>query len=821
MKIIELIDKTAIFYKNNSISYFDLITNVKFISKKFNLPKNENMMIYMENRPEYIYSFLSIWNSKSTCVCIDASSTAEEMEYYIENSDVTTIFTSKENTDKINTALKNLNMQKNIIIVDEIDFSEKTKFKDLEENLYIEAPNPEDTALILYTSGTTGKPKGVMLSFDNILCNIEALNEHKMFDKNDIVIAVLPLHHILPLLGSAILPLINSGTVVFLQDLSSKSLIESMQKYKVTMLIGVPKLWELIHKKIMDTINSKKITKLIFKVAEKINSLKIRKKIFKKVSDNFGGNIKFFVSGGSKLDEKIARDFYTLGIKICEGYGMTETSPMISYTPQNDIVPGCAGKIIKGVTVKISSENEILVQGRNVMKGYYKNKKATDEIIDKDGWLHTGDLGKLEGQHLYITGRKKEMIVLANGKNINPIEIEEKIRELTNLISEIVVIEYNSVLTAVIKPDLEKVKDEKIANIYDTLKWEVIDSYNKKSIDYKKILDLKLVNEEFPKTKIGKIKRFLIKDLIEGNTSKREIKNEPNFEEYAKIKKYLSNLKNKEVYPDSHIEMDLALDSLDMVEFLHFIEMNFGLKEENIISNNPTLLQLAEHISKNKSSEKIADLNWKEILKKDITVDMPSSNILSIISKPILFLFFNFYARLSIKNKVKENSKAVLFVGNHQSFLDVFIFNYAMSSKILKNTYYLAKIVHFRKKIMKLLANCSNVILVDLNKDIAQVLQTLAKLLRENKNVLIFPEGVRTRDGRINEFKKSFAILAKELNVDVQPFVIKGAYDLFPTGKKIIKPGKISIEFLEKIQTENLSYEEIVAKTFEKIKEKL
>ena len=198
--------------------------------------------------------------------------------------------------------------------------------------------------------------------------------------------------------------------------------------------------------------------------------------------------LKFFVSGGSKLNPQITEDFLTLGIKICEGYGMTETSPIISYTPRNDIMPNSAGRVIKDVEVKIAEDNEILVKGRNVMKGYYKNPEATAEIIDKDGWLHTGDLGTLKDGYLYVTGRKKEMIVLSNGKNINPIDIEAKLMSMTNLIAEIVVTEYNSILTAVIYPDFNKVKEEKVDNIYEVLKWAVVDKYNQKTPDYKKIL---------------------------------------------------------------------------------------------------------------------------------------------------------------------------------------------------------------------------------------------------------------------------------------------------------------------------------------------
>jgi len=806
MQIVTDKNKVALYYKDIAVTYKEFILNTKKIKQFTKIKEFTNNMIYMENRPELLYSFFAIWDSRATCVCIDASSTAEELTYYIDNSDVVKIFTTKMQVEKVKEALNILNKQIEIIVVDEINLSEIKIDENSQESLVINSPEKEDTALILYTSGTTGKPKGVMLTFDNIWANVGSLDVYKMYEENDVFLALLPMHHILPLLGTGIMPLLYSATIVFLEDISSVALIDAMKKYKVTMMIGVPKLWEVMHKKIMDTINSKAITRFIFKLAKKVNSLSFSKLIFKKVSEGFGGHIKFFVSGGSKLNPQITKDFYTLGIKICEGYGMTETSPIISYTPKNNIVFDSAGKVIKDVEVKIADDNEILVKGRNVMKGYYKNPEATAEIIDKDGWLHTGDLGKLVNDYLYITGRKKEMIVLSNGKNINPIEIETKILSMTNLISEIVVTEYNSILTAVIHPDLEKVKEEKVDNIYENLKWEVVDKYNQKAPDYKKILDVKIINEDFPKTKIGKIKRFMIADMLE----------------YNKIKKYLVDIKGKDVYFDSHIEIDLGMDSLDMVEFQYFLDLNYGIKEENLISKYPTLLELANYIKDNRNQEKIGNLDWKEIVNKDTTAKLPSSSFIAIIFKFLSFILFKTFFRVKVKGKEKiEKDKPTIFVANHQSFLDGFLFNYSVPLKVLKKTYFLATVIHFKSSIMKFMADSSNVVLVDMNKDIAEVMQILAKLLKENKNVAIYPEGLRTRDGKMNKFKKSFAILAKELNIDVQPYVIDGAYDLFPAGKKFPRPGKITVEFLDKIKVDKLTYDEIVNEAYLVIKNKV
>ena len=808
MKFVKDYNKTAIIYDGKEISYKEAIIKSKIFSQEFPIENEDKVIIFMENRPELLYSFLGTWDKSGTCVCLDASLSGEELVYYINDSDSKYIYTSQGNLPKVQKALEISGKTLGIAVVDDI------AGKEFDGELVINAPAPENVALMLYTSGTTGNPKGVMLKFDNILINVEGLDKYNMFVQEDIVLALLPMHHIFPLLGSGVIPLAKGATIVFLKEMSSQAMVDAFQKYKVTMMIGVPRLWEMLHQKIMEKINASKVTKGIFKLAEKINSISFSRKIFKKVHDNFGGNLRFFVSGGSKLDPKIARDFLTLGIKICEGYGMTETAPMISFTPLNEIMPGSAGKILPGIEVKIADDGEIIARGRNVMKGYYKRPEATAETIDKDGWIHTGDLGEIKNDYLYVTGRKKEMIVLSNGKNINPIEIEQWIMGKTNLIQEIVVAEIDSVLTAVIYPNFQKISEEKVTNIKETLKWGVIDSYNGKAPNYKKILDIRIVQEEMPKTKIGKIRRFMIPEMLKAKENDNIVIEEPKFEEYTMLKEYLVKVKKKPVTPFAHIELDLGMDSLDMVELLTYLESTFGIKaSEELIIENSTVEKLAVYIKENRGENKVEEVNWNEYLNKDIDVELPKSNIVTKIGKAILWIVFKLYIRVKKEGTENITTDPVIYAGNHQSFLDAFLFNHVVPTNVLNNVYYLAKVKHFSKGYMKTLGENSNVILVDINKNLGEVLQTLAMVLRSGKSVAIFPEGARTRDGKMLEFKKSFAILAKELNIPIVPFGIKRAFEAFPSNSKFPKSSDVEIKFFERIEPKDMSYEEIVEKT--------
>lgn len=808
MKFVKDYNKTAIIYDGKEISYKEAIIKSKIFSQEFPIENEDKVIIFMENRPELLYSFLGTWDKSGICVCLDASLSGEELVYYINDSDSKYIYTSQGNLPKVQKALEISGKTLGIAVVDDI------ADKEFDGELVINAPAPENVALMLYTSGTTGNPKGVMLKFDNILINVEGLDKYNMFVQEDIVLALLPMHHIFPLLGSGVIPLAKGATIVFLKEMSSQAMVDAFQKYKVTMMIGVPRLWEMLHQKIMEKINASKVTKGIFKLAEKINNISFSRKIFKKVHDNFGGNLRFFVSGGSKLDPKIARDFLTLGIKICEGYGMTETAPMISFTPLNEIMPGSAGKILPGIEVKIADDGEIIARGRNVMKGYYKRPEATTETIDKDGWIHTGDLGEIKNDYLYVTGRKKEMIVLSNGKNINPIEIEQWIMGKTNLIQEIVVAEIDSVLTAVIYPNFQKISEEKVTNIKETLKWGVIDSYNGKAPNYKKILDIRIVQEEMPKTKIGKIRRFMIPEMLKAKENDNIVIKEPKFEEYTMLKEYLVKVKKKPVTPFAHIELDLGMDSLDMVELLTYLESTFGIKaSEELIIENSTVEKLAVYIKENRGENKVEEVNWNEYLNKDIDVELPKSNIVTKIGKAILWIVFKLYIRVKKEGTENITTDPVIYAGNHQSFLDAFLFNHVVPTNVLNNVYYLAKVKHFSKGYMKTLGENSNVILVDINKNLGEVLQTLAMVLRSGKSVAIFPEGARTRDGKMLEFKKAFAILAKELNIPIVPFGIKGAFEAFPSNSKFPKSSNVEIRFFERIEPKDMSYEEIVEKT--------
>lgn len=813
--------RIAVTYGEQKISYADVIKYVNYYSEFLDITKGDRSALMMENRPESIFSFFSIWAKKGIAISLDAGYTVDQLAYVLGDSTPKYLFVSNKTKKVAEEANLKLNNIIKIINVDELVLPAEYKIKKEE----FENDSNDDVAVIVYTSGTTGNPKGVMITYENIKTNMEGVRAVDLVNETDVILAMLPYHHIMPLCFTLILPMYMGVPIVLLTEISSSSLLKTLQENRVTVILGVPRVWEMLDKAIMIKINESSLAKFMFKMAEKINSMAIRKMLFSKVHKQFGGHIRLMVSGGAKIDKNILEDFRTMGFCAIQGYGMTETAPIIAFNVPGRERSDSAGEVIPNVEVKIADDGEILVKGKNVMKGYYNNEKATEEAFDKDGWFHTGDLGRMDGKYLIIIGRKKEMIVLPNGKNIDPNDIENEIIKNTDLIKEIAVTEYKEQLLAIIYPDFQQIEAKKIVNIKDAIKWEVIDKYNVTAPNYKKIHDIKIVKKELPKTRIGKIRRFMLKDLIEDKDDVIEQKEEKKAivvppemkEKFDIINKYIDERYHKAIDLDSHIELDLGFDSLDIVEFMNFLNETFGINlvEQDFVENK-TISAIIKLVNEKagKFVEKVdKNENLKKIIESDSDVKLPKDARYAKFLRVILGPFFRFYFKYKCIDKENIKDGAGIIVGNHQSYLDGFMVNNVFTTKEMNDNYYIATALHFKSKTMKYLANHGNIILVDANRNLKNTLQAAAKVLKNNKKLIIFPEGARTRDGQLHEFKKTFAILAKDLNVPIYPFVLKGAYEAFPYNKKFPKRNNVSVQFLERIEPNNKTVEELVEET--------
>ncbi|HET6761967.1 MAG TPA: long-chain fatty acid--CoA ligase, partial [Gemmatimonadaceae bacterium] len=424
--------------------------------------RGDRVAILSENRPEWAIADFACLTVGLTDVPIYPTLPADQIAYILKDSGAVAIFASdKAQADKIKQIRSQVPALKTVIGFDEMPGLTDISLANLEKrgaegetSQSIAAyrsdaltVKPDDLATIIYTSGTTGEPKGVMLTHDNIYSNVAASMKAIPFDGRDVGLSFLPLSHIFERMAGHYMMFATGTSIAYAESIDTVPV--NLQEVRPTLVLSVPRLYEKMYARVLETaLTGGFLKKKIFfwarGVADRWASEKLsgrepggllakqyaiaQKLVFSKLKARTGGRLRYFVSGGAPLSPDINKFFYAAGLEILEGYGLTETSPVIAVnTPENFRI-GTVGKAIDGVEIKIASDGEILTRGPHVMKGYYNKPDATREAIEPDGWFHTGDIGELRDGFLAITDRKKDIIVTAGGKNIAPQPLENKVK---------------------------------------------------------------------------------------------------------------------------------------------------------------------------------------------------------------------------------------------------------------------------------------------------------------------------------------------------------------------------------------------------------
>ncbi len=457
--------------------------------------RGDKVAIISENRPEWVYSDMGILGIGAIDVPLYPSLTEASVEFILHNSESKCVIVSnKFQLNKILKVRERIRTTKLIIILNEKDMIIDTdglySFNDVQElgkvfkshhpnyfNENLKLAKEDDLCTIIYTSGTTGEPKGVMLTHRNIMSNVRAVLSILPIDHNDVFLSFLPLCHIFERMGGYYTGFSCGGTICYAESI--ETVAQDILTVHPTIITSVPRLFERIYSKVMKNVESQSAGKQkIFNWAINVGkeymkakkggsipvTLNIKYKaasklVFGKLQAKMGGKLRFFVSGGAALSKDLGEFFEAIGIFILEGYGLTESSPVIAVSKLDDYKFGTVGKILPGVEVKIASDGEILAQGPNIMPGYYKNKKETDSVII-NGWLHTGDIGMFDVDgFLMITDRKKHLFKTTTGKYIAPTPIESLYISSKYIDQFILIGDKRIFLSALIVPDFESLKD--------------------------------------------------------------------------------------------------------------------------------------------------------------------------------------------------------------------------------------------------------------------------------------------------------------------------------------------------------------------------
>ncbi len=458
--------------------------------------KGDKIAMISENRPEWVYTDMAILGLGAINVPLYPISTADTVKFILDNSESKGIVVSnKFHLNKVQKVWKGLHKLKFIVMMNNEDVSEYganvynfeqvqelgRQFKNEEPDYFyhsLDISNKDELCTLIYTSGTTGEPKGVMLTHWNILSNVHAVHQVLHVDENDLFLSFLPLCHVFERMAGYYFPFSTGTTIAYAEGI--EKIATNLLEVKPTVMTAVPRLFERMYSKVVKKIEKeppkkRKIFEWAINISKEYHRLKresrsipitlnlkyktARKLVIDKLYAITGGRLRFFVSGGAALPRDLGEFFEAAGMLIIEGYGLTETSPVLTCNRENDYKFGSPGKVIPGVELKIASDGEILAAGPNIMQGYFKNKKETEAVL-KDGWFHTGDIGVFDAEgFLIITDRKKNLFKTTGGKYVAPTPIENMFLASKYIEQFVLIGDRRMYVTALIVPDFEALKE--------------------------------------------------------------------------------------------------------------------------------------------------------------------------------------------------------------------------------------------------------------------------------------------------------------------------------------------------------------------------
>jgi long-chain acyl-CoA synthetase len=811
-------DKKALIAVQGDITYHQLLQRIQQFAGLFESSGYQKVAIFAENSPSWIFAFYAALQNGCIPVPIDFMAAPDDVAYIIDDCRPEVLFTSsamKEALDKVGRKAKH---KPEIIVFEDIVPDESAA-----ASAWLGPDDNETTAVIIYTSGTTGSPKGVMLSYTNIHENMNSVIGCKIYTPERQVMIFLPLHHVFPLVGAMMTPLYVGCTVPIAPSMQSADLTKTFADNQIGVFLGVPRLYELMYRGIKAKIDKSAVARTLLKIVLATKSRKLGRKVFNKVHQGFGGHLQFMIAGGAALNKEVGYFFHGIGFDILEGFGMTEAAPMITFPRPGRALIGSTGEALPGLTVEIH-DGEIVARGPSIMKGYYNRPEETAEVI-RDGWLHTGDLGYLnENGYLFITGRKKEIIVLPNGKNINPVEIEMKLDGFSPAIKEAGVFMHNDMLHAVIHPNQEFLDQNGIEDARQYFREKVITPFNEDMSSYKRIMQFTLTTSELPRTRLSKLQRFKLHELLEQKETRKAAQEAPDTPEYRAIKSYIESQVDMDILPDHNLQFDISLDSLGKIGLMDYIEKSFGVKlEEDQLTKFHSVRKIAEHIHINKLFHKEdASTSWSGDLRVDSNEVLPTASFLMGPIVRAVRRFFSMYFRFSASGMENIPDGPCIITPNHETKLDAFLVLSYLDPKTLKDTYSYAKKDYVKSWVRKYLARHNNVIVMDLTRDLRGSIQKLAEAIKQQKKILLFPEGTRTRTGSLGEFKKTYAIISTELGIPVVPVAISGAFEAMSSGSgKISRGSKIHVEFLPPVYPAGMNPEELNSRVRERVAQAL
>jgi long-chain acyl-CoA synthetase len=655
---------------------------------------------------------------------------------------------------------------------------------------------PADTAQLIYTSGTTGNPKGVILTHKNLIANMTQINRQvPIITAEYSFLSLLPLSHMFEQMGGFFTPLYRGAAIVYLRTLKPSAIMAALSEEDIYVIMSVPRLMQLLKTTIERELEEKHLSGLFRSLARFAARfpLGLRRSLFFPVQRKFGRNFTVFVSGGAPLDPEVFKFWSSMGFTVLEGYGLTETSPVLCVNTMERQVAGSVGPPLPGVQLKIE-EKEVLVRGDNVFPGYYENEQASRDAFTADGWFRTGDLGEIGPDGwLVIKGREKELIVTGAGINVYPDELEAVLNKVSGV--------KESCVIGVERGGGEEVHAVLILDGSGKAPEEIIAQANRSLDTLHQITGFTIWDEpEFPKTTTLKIKKFTVKEEVEKG---------PQGGDAAVSRDSLLNLLARvtgtsaaEIREESLLVADLGLTSIDRLELVSFLEQEYRLDiEDSQIGPQTRVADLRQIIAKREKLTRRDHFRFWTNNRFFRGVRMAWD---ALIHDPLSRSFVTLEVRGGAE--LEGLAGPVFFVANHLSYLDQPSIMRALPAKLRYGTataawaeFFFGE-YHGLNRILRRLSYEYASVLFNLfplpqTQGFGGSLSHMGSLADAGVNILIFPEGGHARDGNMQPFQLGLGIMVKELGIPVVPIKISGTEQVLPPGASFPKQGRVTVTF--------------------------
>jgi len=655
---------------------------------------------------------------------------------------------------------------------------------------------PEDTAQLIYTSGTTGNPKGVILSHKNLVANMTQINQQVPIITSEFsFLSLLPLSHMFEQMGGFFTPLYRGAAIVYLRTLKPSAIMAALSEEDIYVIMSVPRLMQLLKTTIERELEEKHLSGLFRRLAQLASALPqgMRRILFFPVQKKFGRNFTVFVSGGAPLDPEVFTFWRNMGFTVLEGYGLTETSPVLCVNTMERQVAGSVGPPLPGVRIQFEGK-QVLATGDNVFSGYYENEQASRDAFTKDGWFRTGDLGEFASDGwLIIKGREKELIVTGSGINVYPDELEAVLNRIAGV--------KESCVIGVDKGGGEEVHAVLLLDGDAKAPEEIIALANKSLDSLNQITGFTLWAEpEFPKTTTLKIKKFAVKEELKKGAEGGDAT--VSRDSLLNLLARVTGTDAAQIREESLLVGDLGLSSIDRVELVNFLEQEFRLDiEDSQIGPQTRVSDLRQIIAKREKPTQHGHFRFWTNNRFFRVVRMAWDAVFH-------FPLFRSFATLEVRgiDQLEKLAGPVFFVANHLSYLDQVAVMFALPPKLRYRCATAAWAEFFfgdhqgidniwRRFCYEYGSVLLNLFPLPQSQGFSGSLEYMGRLADAGVNILIFPEGEHSRDGKLLPFQLGLGIMVKELGIPAVPIKISGTDKVLPHDARFPKQGRVTITF--------------------------